>query len=68
MLLWPEHNFKMPESAMLCKEREQTWMSRWSDSHSGQLSVIRMVTERELGSELQRPCTAATAAELRSAS
>ena len=31
-------------------------MSRWSGSHCGQLSVTTIVTERELGSELQRPC------------
>ena len=34
-----------------------TWMSRWSPSHSGQLSEIIMVTERALESWLQRPCT-----------
>ena len=31
--------------------------SRWSASHSGQASVIMTVTERWVGSALQRPCS-----------
>lgn len=43
----------------VCKRtllKVRAWMSMWSDSHSGQASVIMTVTDRWEGSLLHRPC------------